>query len=283
VSRRNTSFYHAFLVLPPDRRAAIVAVWDFCRAVDDAVDERVAQPGSDLSDEGLRAEARADLALWRRELAACYEEGRPTRPEARALVPHIGRFGLPRDAFERVIDGVEMDLDRRRYEDFETLRQYCLRVASAVGLISIEIFGYRDSRARRFAIDLGLALQLTNIVRDVGVDLARGRIYLPLEDLRRFSCTEEDLRAGRVSDRVRALLGFEVDRARGYYASAARALPAIDRRRLVAARIMGAIYADILTRIERSGYEVFSGVQRAPAWRRALIAARVWAATMIGL
>ncbi|HSK09987.1 MAG TPA: presqualene diphosphate synthase HpnD [Vicinamibacterales bacterium] len=277
MSGRNTSFYYSFLALPAPKRRAITAVWDFCRAVDDAVDEA---PGSTSSE--VRAAGERQIAAWRRELAACYGEGRPGTPEGRALQPIIAAFRLPREAFEAVIDGVAMDLERSRYRTFEELREYCLRVASAVGLICVEIFSYRDPAARQYAIDLGIALQLTNILRDVGTDLRRGRIYLPLDDLAAHGCSEADLQAGIVHDRVRSLLAFQARRADEYYRRAQRQLPSEDRRRLVAARIMGAIYHDTLRRVERSGYDVFSGKARPPKWRRAMIAAGVWLKTMVG-
>jgi phytoene/squalene synthetase len=177
---RDTSFYYAFLMLPPAKRNAIVAVWDFCRAVDDAVDEAGAE-GQWPLDAAARQHAEQELALWRSELARCFEPAAPepqTR-QGRALRPLVAEFRLPRQPFEDLIDGVAMDLAIDRYETIDELLEYCRRVASAVGLVCIEIFGCRDAGARDYAINLGLALQLTNIVRDVGVDLARGRVYLP--------------------------------------------------------------------------------------------------------
>ncbi len=277
MSGRDTNFYYSFLVLPSEKRRAIVAVWDFCRAVDDAVDEAPATIGAE--DPGS---ARAELARWRQELAACYGQGEPQTTQGANLLPFIRRFSLPREAFEAVIDGVAMDLDRARYRTFDDLREYCLRVASAVGLLCIEIFGYTDRRTRDYARDLGIALQLTNIIRDVGADLARGRIYLPLEDLARHGCTEEDLRVGVVSDQVRSLLAFECRRAGEFYEKAERELPRADRRRMVAARIMAGIYHAILERIEQSGYEVFGEKIRVPRPRRAVIAATLWARAMCG-
>ncbi|NUR54974.1 MAG: presqualene diphosphate synthase HpnD [Acidobacteria bacterium] len=273
---QDTNFYYSFLVLPPEQRRAIVAVWRFCRAVDDAVDEtRDADPAG-------------EVARWRTELAQCFDGSTPRTDEGRALQPFIGRFHLPRDAFEALIDGVEMDLRTVRYQTFADLREYCLRVASAVGLISVEIFGYRNPRTRQYAIDLGVALQLTNILRDVPEDLARGRVYIPLEDFARCGCREEDLQAeaaraggGVRSDAVKRLLAFEAERAREYYARAAAALPAEDARRLVAAQIMGAIYRAILDRIERAGYDVFSSRVRVPRPRRALIAARTFLGSLL--
>ena len=275
---RDTSFYYSFLVLPPRKRSAIISVWDFCRAVDDAVDEGVTEPewASRVTADS-RARASAQLALWRRELAACYEpDGIPATTQGKALRPVAREFALPREQFEALIDGVEMDLSNARYPTFSALADYCRHVASTVGLICLEIFGYRDPAAREYAVSLGLALQLTNIIRDVGADLARGRIYLPAEDLARFGVTEEALGAGRVTPEVRALLQFECNRARAYYAEAARTLPDADARSLLAAEIMGGIYFEILRRIERAGYDVFTRRIRVPRPRRALIALRIW-------
>jgi phytoene synthase len=277
MSGRDTNFYYSFLVLPAEKRRAIVAVWDFCRAVDDAVDEAPASAAA-----GDPRSARSQLAWWREELAACYGRGEPHSSQGANLCPFIRRFLLPRDGFEAVVDGVAMDLERSRYETFDDLREYCVRVASAVGRLCIEIFGYSDQRTRQYARDLGIALQLTNIIRDVGTDLARGRIYLPLEDLARFGCIEDDLRAGVVSDRVRSLLAYECGRAREFYEKAERELPRADRRRMVAARIMAGIYHAILDRIEQSGYEVFAGKIRVARPRRAVIAAVLWARAMCG-
>lgn len=269
MSGRDTNFYYSFLVLPPEKRRAIVAVWDFCHAVDDAVDEAPAV-AADHPDS-----ARCRLERWRLELAACYE-GRPTTPQGIGLAPFIPRFSLPRDAFEAVLDGVAMDLVQARYRTFDDLREYCLRVASAVGLLCISIFGYTDPRTRQYALDLGIALQLTNIVRDIRPDLGRGRIYIPLEDLARHGCTEDDLRAGVVTAPVRSLLADQCERAASYYVKAERELPAIDRRAMVAARIMGGVYHAILDRIVRCGYEVFGAKVRVPRPRRAAIAAGIW-------
>jgi len=279
MGARNTNFYYSFLALPPEKREAIIAVWDFCRAVDDVADEPASLPRGN----GPGGGPAGELQHWRDEVALCFGSGCPRSEQGRRLKPHVARFKLPRRAFDAVIDGVEMDLVNSRYPTFEALREYCLRVASEVGLICVEIFGYRDQKARDYAVDLGIALQLTNIIRDVAGDLARGRVYLPQEDLARFRCTEADLEAGIVTENVRALMKHECDRARQYYARAEDELPPSDRRRLVAARIMGAIYFDLLRRIERFGYDVFSRVVCAPQSSRAMIAASTWAKTMAGL
>jgi phytoene synthase len=273
---RDTNFYYSFLVLPPVKRRAIVAVWDFCRAVDDAADEAQG-----------RDDAAEKLRMWRAEVDACFR-GTPDTPQGHALAAVIPQFQMTRAPFDALIEGVEMDLVPRRYETFEELYQYCIRVASAVGLMCLDIFGYQQPASRQYATDLGVALQLTNILRDVPDDLARGRIYIPQEDFRTHGCTEDDLRGeaaqpggGVRCASVKALLKQQAERARSYYARAATVLPSADARRLVAAQIMGAIYERILRRIERREYDVFSEVVRIPRPQRAVIAAGVWARTAL--
>jgi len=270
---RKTSFYYSFLVLPASQRRAIVAVWDFCRAVDDAIDE--APEGASGSPAGREA-----VAFWRGELAALYAGGELHTPQARRLQPFVRLFGLPRKPFDDVIDGVAMDLDTTRYATFDDLLGYCRRVASAVGLICIRIFGCTSPRAEEYAVNLGVALQLTNILRDIRNDLQRGRVYVPLEDLSRFGCTVDDLERGIVSEPVHRLLAFECARAREFYRRAVDARPDEDRRRLVAAEIMRAVYFETLRRIERCGYDVFTRRTRVPRPHQAFIALRqlVWPA-----
>ena len=265
---RKTSFYYSFLVLPAEQRRAIVAVWDFCRAVDDAVDEEEA-----IGDVPTGREA---IAFWREELARAFDGREPATPQARRLQPFIARFDLPRQGFEDVVDGVAMDLDTTRYQTFDELFQYCRRVASAVGLICIRIFGCTGESACEYALNLGVALQLTNILRDVKDDLKRGRVYLPLDDLAAYGCTIEALAAGEVTEPVRRLIQFECRRAREFYDRAKAALPPPDRKRLVAAEIMRAVYFETLTRIERSGHDVFTARARVPKPRQAVIALRQW-------
>src|SRR5262245_54950965 len=231
---RKTSFYYSFLVLPPEQRRAIVAVWDFCRAVDDAVDE---EPGLNGLPSGREA-----IGFWRAELAHCYDATEPVTEQGRGLKPFVSQFGLPRSAFEDVIDGVAMDLDTTRYRTFDDLFEYCRRVASAVGLVCVKIFGCDGEAACAYALNLGVALQLTNINRDVKDDLALGRVYLPLDDLDAHGCTIDDLERQVPSDRVRELLAFECQRAREFYRRAIDVRPQGDRRRLVAAEIMRAVY-----------------------------------------
>jgi phytoene synthase len=277
VVSRDTNFYYSFLVLPHAKRRAIIAVWDFCRAVDDAIDAPTVNGAPTVLDVPA---LKAELARWRHELDCCFGESEPRTEQGRRLKPHVARFELPRQPFEDLINGVEMDVGDRRYETFDDLYQYCLRVASAVGLICIEVFGYRSEGARDYAIALGVALQLTNIIRDVPTDFVGGRVYLPLEDLRRFGCIDHDLSHG-MSPQVHDLLEFECQRARGFYREARRALPPGDGANLVAAQIMGAIYLEILERIQRRDYDVFSEVVRVPRPRRAVIAAVVWTRTIL--
>jgi phytoene synthase len=267
---RKTSFYYSFLVLPSHQRRAIEAVWDFCRAVDDAVDE----PDACVADRDRAA--REAVTFWRAELARCYEGGRPHTDQGRALQPFIVRLDLPRQAFADVIDGVAMDLDVSRYQTFDDLFEYCRRVASAVGLICIKVFGCRNPSAVDYALNLGVALQLTNILRDIPDDLARGRLYLPLDDLAAHGCTIEDLSGGVVTEPVGRLLGFECIRAREFYRRAVAARPDDERSRLVAAEIMRAVYFSTLRRIERRGYDVFHGRIKLRRPAQLLIAARQW-------
>lgn len=263
---RDTSFSYSFLVLPNDQRHAIGVVWDFCRAVDDAVDEAADQDS-----------ARLAVARWRDELMRLFGGRPPRSPQGVNLAPVIAAFSLSRQPFDDLVDGVEMDLNRSRYQTFDELVEYCKRVASAVGLICIEVFGCRDAGSRDYAVNLGLALQITNIIRDVAVDLGNGRVYLPQADLAQFGVTEDALRAGQVTDPIRRLLMFECQRARHLFAAAAQAMPAAEARRLMAAEIMGGIYFEVLQRIENRGYDVFSEVIRVPKAIRAAIALSIWA------
>ena len=263
---RDTSFSYSFLVLPAEQRQAIGLVWDFCRAVDDAVDEA---PDA--------ATAAVEIGKWRAEVGRLFGAEAPDTPQGRQLKPVVTAFSLSRPPFDDLVDGVEMDLRQSRYQTFDELTGYCRRVASAVGLICIEIFGARDSRARDYAFNLGLALQLTNIIRDVAVDLKNGRVYVPQDDLAQFGVTEADLRTGVVTDPIRRLLAHQCQRARHFYTVAARAMPPADAHRLIAAEIMGGIYFAILQRIERRHFDVFTDLIRVPKTVRARIALSIWA------
>jgi phytoene synthase len=266
--RASSNFYYAFMLLPRERRRALYAVYAFCRFVDDiADDDKIAQP-TEL------------LTRWREELDNVFG-GRPTRPISRALADNVARFGIARRYFDEVIDGVEMDLSRQRYESFDELSQYCHRVASAVGLICIEVFGYRNPATRVYAAKLGLAFQLTNIIRDVREDAERGRIYLPLEDLRRFRVTEAELLEGVYNDRFRALMAFESLRARNYYREAAQALPPEDRLSMLSAEAMRLIYSALLDRIVRSDYRVFDRRYRLSTPLKLYLVGRAWAGSRL--
>jgi phytoene synthase len=244
AARSGSSFYYSFLFLPPERRRAIVALYAFCREVDDVVD--------DVSD---REVARAKLAWWRREIAAAYD-GEPQHPVARALRPVVAAYALPQADLQMVIDGMAMDLDHAGYVDFPALEQYCHRVAGVVGLLSAEIFGRTSEATRRYARDLGIAFQLTNIIRDVGEDARRGRIYLPRDELQRFGVSPSTLLRGTADGDFRGLMAFQVGRARDWYGRALAVLPAADRRAQRPGLAMAAIYRALLDEIERDGYRV---------------------------
>ena len=265
VTRRASSnFYYAFMLLPGERRRALYAVYAFCRFVDDIAD-----------DESIAAPA-ALLARWRDELRNIFV-GAPTRPISRALADNVERFKLPRKHFEEIIDGVEMDLTRRRYDTFEELELYCQRVASAVGLICIEIFGYSNPSARIYAERLGLAFQMTNIIRDVREDAERGRIYLPLEDLRRFEVNEDEILRGTYSTRFCALMEFEAERAREFYRAAQSALTPEDRASMIAAEGMRLIYSALLERIAQANFQVFDRRESLSMPRKLYLVGRAWA------
>jgi phytoene synthase len=263
--RSGSNFYYAFLFLPRRKREAMYALYAFCRTVDDAVDQGGGNPG----------DQRRVLAEWRAELRRAYQ-GRPTQPIAERLAEVIRGFPIPREHLEAILDGVEMDIDKRRYASFEELYEYCYRVAAAVGLASIEIFGYSDLRARDYAVNLGIALQLTNIMRDLKTDAERGRIYLPLDELRRFGYAEDDLLRGRYTQSFLELMRFQADRTHAYYRAARAALPRADRRRLAAAEIMGVIYRALLRAIEARRFRVFERRIRLSTPRRLALAAGVY-------
>ena len=244
AAQSGSSFTHSFRFLPPDRRRAITALYAFCREVDDVVDE--------VTDPGV---ARIKLGWWRTEIAAVFD-GRPRHPVALALVAPVAAFRLPQEHFQAVIDGMTMDLEQNRYADFATLERYCHRVAGVVGLLSAEIFGYAEESTRDYARDLGIAFQLTNIIRDVGEDARRGRVYLPQDEFARFGVAAEDLLAHRVTPAFIALMTYQVERARVFYARALAALPAADRRAQRPGLIMAAIYRALLREIERDGFRV---------------------------
>ena len=259
-----SSFYYSFLFLPPPRRQAITALYAFCREVDDVVDE--------CTDPTM---ARAKLAWWRTEIGALYA-GQPSHPVTQALAVSLRQFSLPQEQLQEIIDGMEMDLDQSRYADFKALHLYCYRVASVVGLLAAEIFGYSDRRTLKYAHDLGLAFQLTNIIRDVGEDARRGRIYLPQDELARFSVTEADLLQARYSDNFRHLMEFQIERAQGMYEQAFALLPAVDRKPQRAGLIMAAIYRTTLNEIVRDGCRVLDQRLSLTPLRKIWLAGTTW-------
>ncbi len=238
----------AFLCLPRDKRADMNVFYTFCRLVDDIADSPSLPP-----EEKTRL-----LNAWRDVIRGSRQPSPKEVGLADEIHSLIVKYHIPPEHFLEIIAGMEMDITSRQYATFDQLRAYCYRVASVVGLVSIEIFGYRDAETRRYAVDLGLALQLTNIIRDVAVDLDNGgRIYLPLEDLARFGYTPADLRARAYDKRFQALMAFETARAEDYYRAARAALPSADRKAMVAAEIMRAIYWRLLRRIKRDRFRVF--------------------------
>ena len=258
---RRSNFGVAFALLPAAQRDAIRAVHAWSRSVDDGVDEATD------ADEANRA-----VALWRREVGLLYSS-EPEEEVTRALRRHVDRFDIPRAYFEELVRGVEMDVTHTRYPTFQDLAGYCYRVASVVGLICLRIFGDREERGRGYAEDLGMALQLTNILRDVGPDYSRGRIYLPETEREAFGYTEEDLARRERNDAFLELMRFQSARARAFFAAAESEALKLDRRRMVAAEIMGRVYRRLLDRIEGSGFDVFRGEIRVPKMERVWIAA----------
>lgn len=236
----------AFVLLPREKRDAMSALYAFCREVDDVADE-----------DSIPLDARRrQLAEWRKDIERACGAEQPLLAVNQELQPVIHRYRLPYALFDELLRGVEMDLDVLRYPDYAQLELYCYRVASVVGLLSIELFGYRDPACRDYAIYLGKALQFTNILRDVGSDAVRGRIYLPLSELSRFGVSEQDVLGGAYSDRFCELAQSVARRAREFYQLAGRTLPGVDRRSMVAAELMGSVYWRLLRKLERNGFRV---------------------------
>lgn len=255
-----SSFYYSFLFLTPEKRRAMTALYAFCREVDDIVDE--------CRDEQV---ARSKLNWWREDIARVFD-GTPQHPVNRALAQYKDHFRLSLEHFQEIINGMEMDLDRQHYETFTELSLYCYRVASCVGLLTVEIFGYEDAGTLKYADKLGMAFQLTNILRDVREDAARGRIYLPAQELREFGVSERDLQASSPSEPLRRLLAHQAARARQYYEQAYTLLPACDRYTQRSGLIMAAIYHALLDEIERRHYDVLGKRVRLPTWKKLWLA-----------
>jgi len=260
AAQSGSSFYRSFRFLPAARRRAITALYAFCREVDDVVD--------DTSDVGV---ARIKLAWWRGQVAAIFS-GTPRHPVAQALRPVVAEFALNEPQLQAVIDGMAMDLEQQRYLDFAALERYCDLVAGGVGLMSAEIFGYSDPATRAYARDLGIAFQLTNIIRDVGEDARRGRIYLPQDELDRFGVSAADILGARHTPGFVALMRFQVARARATYDTALSALPAADRRAQRPGLIMAATYRALLGAIERNDFRVLDRRVALSPLRKAWIA-----------
>jgi phytoene synthase len=264
AAKSGSSFYYSFLFLPPEQRRAITALYAFCREVDDVVDE--------CTDAAI---ARTKLAWWRNEVHAIYG-GVPRHPVTQALAAVIARTPLPEAQLQEIIDGMEMDLDRDRYADFAALEVYCHRVAGVVGLLSAQIFGATDPRTAEYAHALGIAFQLTNIVRDVGEDARRGRIYLPQDELARFGVTANDIFRARESDAFRALMEFQVERALAWYDRAFALLPAADRRAQRPGLVMAAIYRTLLVEIRADGCRVLTTRTSLTPLRKLWLAWKTW-------
>jgi phytoene synthase len=237
----------AFILLPREKRDAMSALYAFCRAVDDVADE----------DSILTEKRREQLAAWRDDIQRACQNKSPQFTLNQEFAPVIQQFKLPFALFDELIKGCEMDLETLRYENFEELELYCYRVASVVGLLSIEIFGYRNAGVHEYAVHLGKALQLTNILRDVKNDAARGRIYLPRTEMQKYNVSEQDVLEGRFSENYYALASSVAGRARNYYALAQKTLPAEDRQAMVAAELMGSVYWRLLQKLERGRFNVF--------------------------
>lgn len=268
----STNFHYSFSVLPLEERRAIHVIYDFCRQIDDIVDE-----GPSVTAEDIRTK-REQLNEWRERVESCYEESSPSMGGAGGadLADVIQRYSIPKQYLLMVIDGCERDLVQRRYKTFEDLKEYCYSVASVVGLISIEIFGYRREETRQYAINLGYALQLTNILRDVKQDKDRGYIYIPQEDLKRFRYTEEDLINEVYDERFQRLMAFQVQRARDFYHKARTMLHPDERLTMVTAEIMDAIYYRLLEKIELNDYRVFHRRIKVNTLHKIITAMRIW-------
>ncbi len=262
-----SSFYYSFLFLPPERRRAITALYAFCREVDDVVDE--------TEDQQV---ARTKLAWWRNEVANLFA-GKPQHPVTRALEPALQPFGITGVRLNEIIDGMQMDLDQSRYLDFIGLEKYCYHVAGVVGLLAAGIFGYRNAATLEYAKNLGLAFQLTNIIRDVGDDARRNRIYLPMDELKRFEVPASDILNARYSDNFTRLMHFQSARAESYYARALAALPDEDRRNQRAGLIMAAIYRTVLEEVAADGFKVLTQRTSLTPMRKLSIAVRTWLKT----
>jgi 15-cis-phytoene synthase len=259
-----TNFYYSFLILPARQRKAIETVYAFCRLMDDIVDEDV-----------IVDDARLELLRWREEISNVFS-GAPHSYLGRTLKEVVAEFPIPERYFQELITGMEMDLEQRRYRDFAELERYCYHVAGVTGLMCIEIFGYREASARDYAVKLGSALQLVNIMRDLKEDAARGRVYLPQTEMAEFGYREEDLLNCHYNENFTALMEFQCQRARNFFSSARATLAPVDRSSMLAAEIMGGIYARILDRIEAGRFNVFGERISLSKFEKVMAALQAW-------
>ncbi len=264
AAKSGSSFYYSFLFLPTERRKAITALYAFCREVDDVVDES--------TDPSVAA---TTLHWWRQEVAKM-KAGEPTHPVTRAMAPYQQTYGITAERLCEIIDGMQMDLEQTRYLDFKGLRLYCYRVASVVGLMAAEIFGRTHQDTLAYAEQLGLALQLTNIIRDVGEDARKGRVYLPIEDLQKFNVPVQQILQYKGGTEFESLMKFQTERAREHYRNAYNLLPQADRKAQRAGLIMASIYSDLLNEIERNGYKVLNERTSLTPLRKLWVAWRTW-------
>jgi len=263
TAKSGSNFALSFLFLPKDQKEGITHFYALSRLIDDAVDDHPPEVGARI------------LQYWREQVALCYD-GKPQHPVALEMKETIGRFAIPKRHLELLIEGCEMDLKKNRYETFDNLYQYCYRVAGIIGLISMRIFGLSGEKAEQAAEELGLALQLTNILRDIKVDAALGRVYLPQEDLRLYKISEADLLSGNLNPKIQKLLKLTADRAQYYFDLAFTKMKTLPRRPLIAAWIMGRVYQEILQKIRKRNYDVFSSLVKVSKGRKIAIALRAY-------
>jgi 15-cis-phytoene synthase len=265
AAQSGSSFTVSFIFLPKTQREAMTVLYAFCREVDDVVDE--------CSDYAV---AQTKLNWWKSEVANLYA-GTPQHPVTKALQPVVSQFNLAQEHFLEIIDGMEMDLKFNRYEDFKQLQLYCYRVASVVGLLSAQIFGFKNRKTLKYAHDLGMAFQLTNIIRDVGEDARRGRIYLPLDELRKAKVSEEDILQSRETPQVKKLIEYQIERAETYYDKALRELPAEDAKQQRTGLMMAAIYRTLLREIKADSAEkVLNFKTKIPPLRKFMLAIQTY-------
>ncbi|MEQ1599112.1 MAG: presqualene diphosphate synthase HpnD [Methylotenera sp.] len=265
AAESGSSFTISFIFLPKTQREAMTVLYAFCREVDDVVDE--------CSDYSV---AQTKLNWWKNEIANLYN-ATPHHPVTKALQPVVAQFNLAQEHFLEIIDGMEMDLKFNRYEDFKQLQLYCYRVASVVGLLSAQIFGFKNRKTLKYAHDLGMAFQLTNIIRDVGEDARRGRIYLPLDEMRKAKVSEEDILQSRETPQVKELIEYQIERAETYYDKALRELPIEDTKQQRTGLMMAAIYRTLLREIKADSAEkVLNFKTKIPPLRKFLLAMQTY-------